>query len=219
MKKSVRKMSVLLVCVMVVSLFSGCAKFDPSAYVKALLDNAYLNDSTAFVEQKIGTAEEAAALYEEGIDAEMSGLIEGFDISEELQAEFRDFFESVFSQVKYTVGDAEKISNEEYVVTVTYEQLNVFETTMSLYETATTDYIAEITEKATAGEEVPSDEEMYEEVVRLLLDSFEEAMASATYDEAATATVKVELINNVWTANENDLANLEMVFFDLDSMY
>lgn len=219
MKKSVRKMSVLLVCVMVVSLFSGCAKFDPSAYVKALLDNAYLNDSTAFVEQKIGTAEEAAALYEEGIDAEMSGLIEGFDISEELQAEFRDFFESVFSQVKYTVGDAEKISNEEYVVTVTYEQLNVFETTMSLYETATTDYIAEITEKATAGEEVPSDEEMYEEIVRLLLDSFEEAMASATYDEAATATVKVELINNVWTANENDLANLEMVFFDLDSMY
>ena len=44
-------------------LFGGCGKkFDPGNYVKALLDNSYKNDSTAFVEQEVGTKEQAEEL-------------------------------------------------------------------------------------------------------------------------------------------------------------
>ena len=42
------------VLAMAVVTLTGCASFDASAYLKAILDNSYKNDSTAFVEQKVG---------------------------------------------------------------------------------------------------------------------------------------------------------------------
>ena len=62
------------VLAMAVVTLTGCASFDASAYLKAILDNSYKNDSTAFVEQKVGTKEEAAELYQQGIDANMNQL-------------------------------------------------------------------------------------------------------------------------------------------------
>ncbi len=46
----------------------------------------------------------------------------------------------------------------------------------------------------------------------------DESLALATYDEPATTTVRVELKNNVYYPNEEDLLNLEMILFDTDAM-
>ena len=79
-----KKVALLMLSVLTLGLFAGCGKgFDASAYVKALLDNSYKNDSTAFVEMKIGSAEEASSLDEEGLDAEMQGVLAGVSMSEE----------------------------------------------------------------------------------------------------------------------------------------
>ena len=58
--KNLKKAALLLVSVLGISVLGGCGGFDASAYTKALLDNSYKNDSTDFVDLKIGTAEEAA---------------------------------------------------------------------------------------------------------------------------------------------------------------
>lgn len=58
--KNVKRIALALVCVLMVGILGGCgSKFDAQAYLNALLDASYKNDSTAFVEMKIGTAEEA----------------------------------------------------------------------------------------------------------------------------------------------------------------
>ena len=75
MKKVMRKVALVLASVMMMGLLSGCGSFDASAYLAALLDNSYKNDSTAIVEQKIATAEEAAALYEEGLDTKIDVFV------------------------------------------------------------------------------------------------------------------------------------------------
>ena len=104
--KKLKKIALLLVGVLMVGMLAGCGqKFDAQAYVKALLDASYKNDSAAFVSTKVGTAEEAAALYEEGIDSELDALLSTFDtfdidVSDESKAEFRQIVKDLLSKVK-----------------------------------------------------------------------------------------------------------------------
>ena len=83
--KKMKKMSILLAAVVAATMLVGCGSFDASGYMKALLDNSYKNDSTAFVDQKVGTAEQAKELYDLGIETELNSLISGVTISDELK--------------------------------------------------------------------------------------------------------------------------------------
>ena len=61
MKKLMRKIALLLAGCCLIGTLSGCGGVDFSAYLKALLDSHYLNDSTDYVELGIGTAEETGS--------------------------------------------------------------------------------------------------------------------------------------------------------------
>ncbi len=219
--KKMKKLALVLVCMLVVGVLGGCgASFDASAYTKALLDNSYKNDSTAFVEMKIGTAEEAAALYEQGLDAEMAAIVtgSGIELSEEQEKVYRELFADILAGVKYTVGESVKQEDGSFVVTITYEQLNVFEPAMTTYMERVTALAEEWMTAALLGEATPSEDERMDGIIMELATCLEESLATATYDEPATATVRIELVDNVYTPNETDIANLEMVMFDLDAM-
>ncbi len=48
--KRMRKVALLLVAALAAAVLGGCGgSFDASAYVKALMDNSYKGDSSAFV--------------------------------------------------------------------------------------------------------------------------------------------------------------------------
>lgn len=216
MKKVKRiALALALVCVMLVGVLGGCgAKFDAKGYLNALLDASYKGDSKAFVDMKIGTADEAAELYEQGIDAEMSAFLEGgVTISPELEAEFREIFKQMLGKVKYTVGDAEK-GDDCYTVTITYEQMKIFEPVL-------TEYLADVeamaTEWAANPESAPSDDEMMEAILVSLKDSMKKNLENVQYAESATTTVRIELVDKVWTPNQRDIQNLEAVLFDTDA--
>jgi len=214
--KKVKRMALALVCVLLVGVLCGCgAKFDASGYLGALLDNSYKGDSKAFVDTKIGTAEEAAKLYEEGIDAEMSGLLAGVSLSTELEDEFRAVIKDMLGKVKYTVGEAEKQSDNSYVVTVTYEQMKIFEPTMEQY---TADITEMMTEWTNAPESAPSETEMTEALYVAMKDCLKENLANVEYAEPATTTVRIELSNNVYSPNQSDIQNLETLFLDTDAV-
>lgn len=213
-----RKLSIILACIMVVGILGGCGNsFDASAYLKALLDNSYKNDSSQLVSMKIATAEEAAEVYEQGLDAELNEILSAVgSLSDEQEAEYRKVFADVLAGAKYTVGEAEKQDDGSYVVTVTYEQMNVFEPAMVAYLEAVVAQNAEWQSAYDNGEAIPSDAEMMEWIVMELKDCIEDSLKSVTYDEPKTATVKISVKDNVWTPSSSDLANLEEVFFDLD---
>lgn len=213
-----KKLSIILACIMLVGVLGGCGNsFDASAYIKALLDNSYKNDSSQIVSMKIATAEEAADLYEQGLDAEVDSMASAVgSLSKEQEEAYRNLFADVLAGAKYTVGEAEKQDDGSFVVTVTYEQMNVFEPAMKAYIEAVYAQ-SEIWQTAYEnGEGIPSDAEMTDWLATTLKDCIQESLKSVTYDEPQTATVKISLKDNVWTPSSSDLMNLEEVFFDLD---
>lgn len=213
-----KKLSIILACIMVVGILGGCGNsFDASAYLKALLDNSYKNDSSQLVSMKIATAEEAAELYEQGLDSEVNSMASAVgSLSAEQKDAYKKLCADVLAGAKYTVGEAEKQDDGSIVVTVSYEQMNVFKPAMEAYVEAV--YAQkEIWQTAyNNGEEIPSDAEMTDWLATTLKDCIEESLKSVTYDEPQTATVKISIKDNVWTPSSSDIMNLEEVLFDLD---
>ncbi|MBO5207747.1 MAG: hypothetical protein J6B68_00225 [Lachnospiraceae bacterium] len=213
-----KKIAAMLACVMTVGLLGGCGNsFDASAYLKAVLDNSYKNDSTGFVELEVGTAEESAEVYQEGLTEIVDSYLYGLDATDEQKAAFEETFAEILAGAKYTVGEAEKQDDGSYVVTVTYEQMNLYVPAIAIYEEDTEALMTEWTEAAAAGEEVPSNEEMMTQLVDLLKVSLDEAYANVTYNEAATTTVKVEIVDEYWTPSAADLETLGGLLFDADA--
>lgn len=219
MKKMMKKLALIMSCVMMAGMLTGCAKFDASAYLQALLDNSYKNDSTALVELGIGTEEEAAAIYEQGLDAEMEAMTASAGIPEDQLAGMRDIMADMLASAKYSVGEAEKQDDGSYVVTVTYEQMNVFGPTMDNYMAEAETLITEWTEAALAGEDIGSEEEIMEEVFGLFGTVLSDAIANATYEAPQTTTVRIEKVDNAYQPNTEDLTNLEYHLFDSDTAF
>ena len=218
MKKLMKKVALVLASLMMMGLLSGCGSFDASAYLEGLLDNSYKNDSTSIVAQKVATAEEAAAIYEEGLNTELEAISSSAGITAEQAEGLRDVIADMLSKVKYTVGEAEKQDDGSYVVTVTYEQMNIFAPTVDTYMATVEEMVNAWTEAALAGEDVPSDDEMMEEVLAAFATTLEESLANVTYAEPQTITVRIELVDGVYTPNEADLYNLEYALFDNDAI-
>lgn len=216
--KKMRKIAILLAAAMLATVLGGCGSFDASGYIKALLDNSYKNDSAAFVEQKIGTKEQATDLYEQGIETAMGSLTDQVQLSDELKAEFETVVKDIYKSVKYTVGEAVKKDDGSYEVEVKYQKMNVFAPAMESFNTASEAYVEEMTEKASSGEEVPSEEEINEASFTMLKDAIKDSMANVTYGDEETTTVRVELVNKVYTPNEDDVYNLEQLLFDIEAV-
>lgn len=219
MKKMMKKLALIMSCIMMAGMLAGCAKFDASAYLAALLDNSYKNDSTALVELGIGTEEEAATIYEQGLDTEMQALTSSAGISAEQAEGLRDVIADMLAGAKYTVGEAEAQDDGSYVVTVTYEQMNVFGPTIENYMAETEAIVAEWTEAYMAGEEVASEDELMAEVIDLFGTVLADSVANATYEAPQTTTVRIEKVDNAYQPNTEDLTNLEYVLFDSDAAY
>lgn len=204
---------IALVCMLIMCMLCGCgARVNASGYLQAILDNGYKNDSKAFVEMKLGTAEEAAQIYQEGIDDEMRILTAGVgEISDEYVTKLRQTYTEMLGKVRYSVKEATKQEDGSYVVSVTYEQMNIYGPTMEAYEKATTqlyDYWKE------TGELPQTQEELTNKVLDLLNESLQGALENVQYDSSESTTVTVKMVDGVYTIDENDLKNLNTVLFD-----
>ena len=211
--KKMRKIVILLAAVMAAVLLGGCGNFDASGYIKALLDNSYKNDSTAFVEEKVGTKEQAEELYAQGIETALKSLTSQGAMSGEFETVVKD----VYKNVKYTVGEATK-KDDGFEVEVKYQKMKLYAAAMETYNTAYEAYINEMTEKATNGEETPSEDEINEAVFGMLKDAMKDALANVEYEDEQSTTIRVNLVNKVYTPNEEDVYNLEQMLFDIEEV-
>ena len=184
-------------------------EFNASLYLMAVLDNSYKNDSTILEITGLATAEEAAENYKQGIDTELAGM-ESMLSAEEME-EYRKLFEDLLAGVKYTVGEAEKQADGSYVVTVYYEQMNVFGPAMQAYFNVVYDYVDIL-----AAGRVPSEEELTEWLAMALKYCVEYSLKNVTYDEPQTTTVRISAEDIGWTPDSYDMAKLENLLFDID---
>ncbi len=208
-----RKISVIAICVILCGMLAACGKeLDARGYLQAMLDLSYKGDSAAYVEMELGTAEDAAALYERGINSEMSFFKEKLNMSEELEADFRSLFKDIYAKAKYTVGAAKKQKDGSFVVEITCERLKVFEPALTVYN----ERIAGLPEAWAAMETSPTQEEMLEDMTEILRDALRESIDSAAYEAQETLTIRIELIDNVYTPNTQDVISLEKALFDSD---
>lgn len=248
--KKLKRISLVLVCTLVVGILGGCGNnistantpvslsavevnaemnfltflinifkshnsdFDAKNYMQVLLDASYKNDPTGFVAMNIGTAEEAAALYEEGIDTEMEAFLAGLEVSTDLQSDFRQLFKDMLANTRYSVYGAEKLDDVTWEVTVIYEQMIIFSPVMDAYELVISDMI----EEWFYAPEIPSEEEMTQALIVALRDCLQNALANTAYAEPALTTIKVELIDGKWVPNRSDVADFELILFDTDSV-
>lgn len=210
---------ILLPLVAAATLLSGgCGKqFDAGNYVKALLDNSYKNDSTAFIEQEVGTKEQAEELYNEGIKNEVDAMLSQASVSESLSEEYTSLMKDIFKNVKYTIGESKKQDNGSYEVEVTYEKMNIFAPAVETYMTNLNTYTEEIAAATEDAGEIPSEEEINEKIFVLLKDALKQSLDNVTYEPEASITMHVELNGNMYSVNENDLKDMEMALFDIDA--
>lgn len=174
------------------------------------MDASYKNDSKAFVEMKLGTEEEAQTLYEQGIDTGLGVFCSRLGVSDEYREEFRQIYMDMLGKVRYTVDGAEKQSDGSYTVTVTYEKMNIFKPALAQHE----DNVAAMMEEWANASEPPAEEEMVAAVYNEFKSSMETVLAQVQYDTPASMTVRIELVNNVYTPNADDIAGLEKALFD-----
>lgn len=207
------KIKAVISGIILCSLLTACgAKLDARAYLQAMLDLSYKGDFAAYVEMKLGTSEEASVLYEHGIDSEMAFFTEKLSMSEALQADFRSLFKEIYGKAKYTVGEAKKQEDGSYIVTITYERMKVFEPALAIYN----NNIASLPETWEAMEELPAQEEMLEDMTEILRDALRDSIEHAEYEAAQTLTIRIELVENVYTPNSEDVIALEKALFDSD---
>ncbi len=224
-----RKKVFILALIMLACLFAGCGRmFSKSAgnsgeayirqYVKAILDNSYKNDSRLFVEIGVGTEEEAAKLYKEGIDIEIESLVTVFDgsgnlvrLDEKEELEWREVMKEIFSRVRYSVGAATATEGGNYIVSVSYEQAEVFKHTLD-------DYYAVLEEKADELQKLSSDALAYNtEVMRIYRQCFTNALKKLTYKPTQNVMVTVTKgEDGLYRIDDDMLFSLESMFLDTD---
>ena len=57
-----------------------------------------------------------------------------------------------------------------------------------------------------------------EQSFTLLKDAIQESLGNLQYEDEASMTVRVELVNKVYTPNGDDVANLEQQMFDTEAL-
>ena len=120
----------------------------------------------------------------------------------------------IYAKAKYTVDGAEKQDDGSYVVTVTYEQINVFGPAIEAY-IADAESLEEELLNAT---EMPTKDEVRERLMTSYIDSFNNALANVTYETPATATIKVFLKDQVWQPDSADVFAFETSLFDIEEI-
>lgn len=188
--------------------------FDASAYTKAALDIIYKFDFTDYVAMGFGTEEEAAQLNEELLQEAMADMENDLEFGPEVAEDFVEVIMDVRKNAKYTVGEAEKQEDGSYVVSIVCEKMRVLGPASENMEDAVTAMLDELASSITSEEEFPTEQEVMDESIKVMIDCIEDAAKNITYEEPVTTTIRLQLIDGEYDISEDDLDKLEPLLFD-----
>lgn len=200
-------------------LLSGCTKFDACAYMQAILDVSYKNETESYMEITGVTQEEADAIFKKNLDATMHEF-SATELPEELEENYRLLFEDTVKQVKYTVGEAVEGENKSYTVEVAVEPILLFDETYDEFQNKTEEYAAEISNNVMSGEELPSDDEIQNQVYQTYYEVLKTALNNGlTYGDAENITVHMNRMEDgAYEIPEEDLRALDQAMISQEKL-
>lgn len=177
--------------IVMAAILSGCTTFDACAYMQAILDVSYKNQTENYMEITGATQEEADAIFQKNLDATMHEF-STTELPEDLEEDYRLLFEDTVKQVKYTVGEASEGENHSYTVEVAVEPILLFDDTYEEFQDKTEEYASEISNNVMNGEEMPSDDEIQNRVYQTYYEVLKEGLNDGlAYGDAREITVHI----------------------------
>ena len=167
--------------------------FNAQGYVSAILDQTFKGDVEYAAEVMEGATEETLyAQYEAGIESfTKKTILQGAELDEELEEQYTNLCKKIFDKMKYSVQEAEKVSDNEFHVPVTYQPSNV----LQLFVVSAAGEIERIKEKNDRIEYRGTLEEieakMNEEYLTNCCTLLEEAYNNMEYGKEQTVVIKV----------------------------
>lgn len=207
--RKLKKCLLLFGCACMMLMTSGCSgsAFDADQYVKGVLDNVYLGDSTLY--QKYVDVSEADALkeYEKGIRTEVEMLLEAYaieDAGEATYQKFEDFYKEVYKKAKYEVKESEA-NDKGFTVEVEIYPIDVIKNAKDELETAFDEFL-----ETTKAEDFKDSSEESDAIGEKLLEVLNKHKDSLGYGEAQTVTVTVSQDkDDLWGFSDDDFAKLD----------
>ncbi len=194
MKQGMKKILTTVVALLVIVNLSGCAifdmfgDFDAQRYTQGCLDAAFKGEFDDYTATTGMTKEEAQKEYDERMDKEIQSMgVAG--ISDEMKQKYKDLFEDIYSKCKYEVGEAKKNSDDSFTVPVTTYKLKVFDGCMERIQTDITKWAEEI---IASGASQPSNDEVIDKTMNIMLDCINENLEKAEYGDATTVEITVK---------------------------
>lgn len=217
-RTNAKKLSIFLLFILVTACtVTGCTpSFDARAYIKACLDANTHGEFAEYADITKTSVEEVEALYNKGIDTEISYL-DSYNISDEKREEFRALFVDIYKSFKYEVGEAVRNDDDSYSVPVTTYKLQIFKDIMSEGEAYLTDYA----QKEVDAGRTPTQEQLEEEALNYMYDTMKANLGALEYGEAVTITVTVspsqQNSQTVYSVGQADLQTLLESFIDIEN--
>lgn len=194
----------------VIIMLGGCTRFDAAAYTQAVLDVSYKNQTESYIELTEASAEDAETIFQKNLDATMEAF-KSMKLSDELEKNYRNLFENIVKQVKYTVGEAAETEEGNYTVDVTVEPITLFDDTYEEFQKKAEEYAAGITNAVMNGEAMPSDEEMQASVYQIYYEILKAGLDSGVkYGEPETVTMHINKTEDkTYEVAEEDIRALD----------
>ena len=223
MKKCTKTRLLLFLTIMMLFLFSGCKNVESQLMidmVKGDLNALYLNEcDDAYLKLCDMTKEDINELYEDGIKSEAEyfcyywGIIDDgevtyTDLDENLQKEIYEICDTISKKTKFKVKSAVQQDQESYSVKVIVSPMDVMEKANILYDSyeplnefwAKTENVDYMT--------IPSEEylALRNEYGFIMVEIIKEVLPELGYMDDKSLNIQVELVDEYWTTNEDDLA-------------
>lgn len=189
--------------------------FDAQAYVQAVLDASYKQKTKDYMEITGVSQKEAKQLFEEKLDLSMANF-EASAMSEEMTEKYRGLLKNLAENVNYTVQEAEKEETGCYNVTVTVKPLTLFQDTYETFHEKAKEYAVTVSNNVMQGEDMPSDEEMKNQVYEIYYEVLMESMeAGLNYGEERTLQLKIEKNDKgQYEINQKNLQELDRLLIE-----
>lgn len=153
-------------------------EFNAYGYVSAILDQTLKGEVKEAAQMMDGTTEEALyTKYEAGVEGFVKNtLLSGREIDAELEDKYVDLCKKIFAKMDYQVGEAEKVTDDEFKVPVYYRPSNV----LQLFVTSVDEEIQKINEKKEKGEDYRgTQEEIFSKMEAELSNNLYKALGDA----------------------------------------
>lgn len=221
MRRLKRLICVLTVCFVTLGT-SGCgSSFDASGYTEAILNLQFQGDTTnagAFLEGTTKTS--LTQMYQEFIENFVAVYItNGITVGEMRTEEFSGLASSIFTSMRYEVGEAKKTGKREYEVPVVIQPADTF----VRYNDLLAEDSIKISNKVKAGKYKGTDEEVQNQVLTDIAnnayDLLEKAYEDTEYGEKQTVILKVKADkDDIYSIDEDDMDNLIKKILRLDEI-